>query len=61
MSLKDVMDFEIGETLLLNAHPDSVVRLSCGGVPLMRGKMGRVGDHVAIRVTHGLQKPTHES
>ena len=60
MSLSDVMAFKIGETLLLNAHPDSVVRLSCGGVPLMRGKMGRVGDHVAIRVVQGLHKPTQQ-
>ena len=57
MSLSDVMEFKIGETLLLNAHPDSVVRLSCGGVPLMRGKMGRVGDHVAIRIIQGLRRP----
>ena len=56
MSLKDVMDFQIGTTMMLNAHPDSIVRLSCGGVPLMRGRMGRVGDHVAIRVVQGLHK-----
>ncbi len=56
MSLKDVMDFQIGTTIMLNAHPDSIVRLSCGGVPLMRGRMGRVGDHVAIRVVQGLHK-----
>ena len=60
MSLKDVMDFTVGNTLLLNAHPDSVVRLACGGVPLMRGKMGRVGDHVAIRVVQGLHKPSEQ-
>ena len=41
---------------MLNAPPESIVRLACGGVPLMRGKMGRVGDHVAIRVIQGLHK-----
>ena len=56
MSLKEVMDFKVGTTILLNAHPDSTVRLSCGGVPLMRGKMGRVGDRVSIRVTQSLRK-----
>ena len=60
MSLKKVMEFQVGTTLMLNAHPDSTVQLSCGGVPLMRGKMGRVGDHVAIRVTHALKRqPAH--
>ena len=56
MPLREVMGFTVGATMLLNAHPESTVRLSCGGVPLMRGKMGRVGDHVAIRVTQGLHK-----
>ncbi len=51
MSLKEVMDFKVGQTLLLNATPDSEIMLSSGEVPMAYGKMGRSGNHVAIRVS----------
>ena len=43
MSLRDVMALEVGSTVMLNCTPGSRVRLCCGGVPLMAGKMGRTG------------------
>src|SRR3546814_14206642 len=43
MSLSDVMNLEVGTTLLLNSTPSSLVELRCGGVPLLAGRMGRVG------------------
>ena len=56
MTLNDVMNFEVGQTLLLNAGPNSVVEMRCGGVPLVSGKMGRVGHQVAVRVENSLQQ-----
>ena len=56
MSLQSVMDFEVGSTVMLDAHTNSEVQLSCGGVPLTKGKMGRVGDRVAIQVTRPLAR-----
>lgn len=50
MSLGDVMKFEVGQTLLLNAAPDSDVSLKCGDVPMAVGKMGRSGNRLAIQV-----------
>jgi flagellar motor switch protein FliM len=50
MSLNEVMKLEVGSTLMLNATPDSMVELRCGGVPLLAGRMGRIGQHIAIRV-----------
>ena len=60
MPLQRVMNFAVGSTLMLNAHPESIVSLSCGGVPLMKGRMGRVGNHVAIRVVQPLRRKPPE-
>lgn len=54
MSLGDVMGFEVGQTLMLNASPDSTVEMRCGDIPLMKGKMGRTGGNVAVRLTQGV-------
>ena len=54
MSLTDVMNFQIGETLMLNSAPDDQIDLRCGGIPLMTGQMGRVGNSISIRVASGI-------
>src|SRR3954470_13657590 len=48
--LSKVLNLEIGETLMLNATPDSLVQLRCGQVELTHARMGRRGDHIAVRV-----------
>jgi flagellar motor switch protein FliM len=50
MPLNRIMNLEVGQTIMLNAGPDSPIELRCGGVPLLRGRMGRVGSSVAVRV-----------
>ncbi len=54
ISLSDVMSLEVGQTLMLNATPDSKIDLRCGDVSLANGKMGRVGDNISVRVEKGL-------
>ncbi len=56
MSLKDMMTLKVGQTIILNATPDSQVELRCGDITLMRGKMGRVSNSVAIRIDKNLKK-----
>jgi len=56
MPLNKIMNLKIGETVMLNAAPDSQIELRCGGVPLLRGRMGRVGSSVAIRVEEAIQR-----
>jgi len=56
MPLNKIMNLKIGETVMLNAAPDSQIELRCGGVPLLRGHMGRVGSSVAIRVEEAIQR-----
>jgi flagellar motor switch protein FliM len=56
LSLKDVMDLQIGQILMLSSTPNSPVQLRCGGVPLLTGKMGKVGQQIAIRVEDQLRR-----
>src|SRR5262247_2810969 len=55
--LKQLMKLKVGDTLPLEMRPDALVSVRCGNVTLTEGRMGRVGDRVAIRVTKQLRKP----
>ncbi len=48
--LSKVLNLKVGETLMLNATPDTDVSLRCGPIPVTTGRMGRKGQHIAIRV-----------
>jgi flagellar motor switch protein FliM len=50
ISLKRVLDLKVGDTLVLNATPDSLIELRAGAIPLTRGRMGRRNSHIAVRV-----------
>jgi flagellar motor switch protein FliM len=56
MSLNKMMNLQIGDTIMLNATPDSKIEMRCGGVPLLKGRMGRVGSSVAVRVDEAVQR-----
>ncbi|MDE2464060.1 MAG: flagellar motor switch protein FliM [Alphaproteobacteria bacterium] len=56
MSLSKVMNLKVGDTMMLNASPDSTIELRCGHVPLLSGRMGRVGNAVAVRVERAVQR-----
>ena len=56
MPLNEVMNLEVGQTLMLGATPDSRIQLRCGGVPLLTGRMGRVGSHVAVKVDDAVER-----
>jgi len=56
LSLNDVMNFEVGQTLLLNVGPEARIELRCGGVGLLNGRMGRVGHQVAVRVENTIRQ-----
>ena len=54
MSLKEVLNFKVGDTVMLNAGPDDAVELRAGSVRLTTGRMGRRNHHIAIRVDNPL-------
>jgi flagellar motor switch protein FliM len=51
------MKLDVGDTLMLEIRPDAFVTVRCGDVTLTEGRMGRVGDRVAVRVVKPLRKP----
>ena len=57
ISLRKVLDFKVGDTIMLNASPDSLVELRAGAIPLTRGRMGRRGHSIAVRA----EAPLHPS
>ena len=57
--LKQLMKLKVGDTLPLDMRADALVAVRCGNVTLTEGRMGRVGDRVAIRVTKQLRKPQY--
>ncbi|HET7678991.1 MAG TPA: flagellar motor switch protein FliM [Xanthobacteraceae bacterium] len=57
LPLKQMMNLRVGDILALELKPDAMVTVRCGDIPLTEGRMGRVGDRVAVRVTKQLRKP----
>ncbi|MBV8939902.1 MAG: flagellar motor switch protein FliM [Alphaproteobacteria bacterium] len=56
ITLGEVMRFRVGSTILLDCMLEDEIVLKCGDVPVTRGKLGRVGDHMAV----SLSKPVAE-
>ncbi len=56
MRLNDIFDLKVGSRFMLNATPDSPVRLQCGEVPLYLGIMGRSADHIAVKIEERIYK-----
>jgi len=59
LSLRDVMNFKVGQTLMLNNGPDALVEMRCGGVSLAQGRIGRMSSNVAVRIENGIRKKNH--
>jgi flagellar motor switch protein FliM len=57
LPLRRLMSLDVGDTLMLDLRPDALVTVRCGDVTLTEGRMGRVGDKVAVRVVKPLRKP----
>jgi flagellar motor switch protein FliM len=57
LSLKQLMALNVGDTLPLEVKPDTLVNIRSGGVVLTEGRIGRVGDRVAVRVAKPLRRP----
>jgi flagellar motor switch protein FliM len=58
LPLKQIMKLDVGDTLMLELKSDALVIVRCGDVTLTEGRMGRVGDRVAVRVAKTLRQPS---
>lgn len=54
LPLNEVLEWKIGDTIMLNAREFTPVRLESGGVLKMMGTMGKALDFKAVRVTHNI-------
>ncbi len=48
LTLKEIIDLEVGKTIMLDAKPDDPIALKCGNVQVSSCKLGRVGDRIAV-------------
>ena len=55
ISLADVLDWQVGSRLQLQATPESLVSLHCGERLMFKGSMGRKDGKIAIRVEQKLE------
>jgi flagellar motor switch protein FliM len=58
LPLNQIMMLDVGDTLMLELKSDATVIVRCGDVTLTEGRMGRIGDRVAVRVAKPLRKPS---
>jgi flagellar motor switch protein FliM len=56
MSLNEIMNLKVGSTLKLRTRPEDPLTLYAGDVALLRGRVGRIGDKMAIRIDEWLDK-----
>ncbi|MDI3468293.1 MAG: Flagellar motor switch protein FliM [Pseudolabrys sp.] len=57
LPLRRMMELSVGDTLMLELKPDALVKVRCGDVTMTEGRMGKVGDRVAVRVNKPLRRP----
>jgi len=55
-TLREIAELRVGEVLPLEARPDSPVLLRCAGVPILKGRLGRVGDRVSVRIEDRIRR-----
>ena len=54
VSLRDVINLQVGTQIMLNATPDAEVAIRCGGINMFDGKMGRKGRNIAVQIDRRL-------
>ncbi|HLH93689.1 MAG TPA: flagellar motor switch protein FliM [Xanthobacteraceae bacterium] len=57
LPLRQLMSLKLGDTLPLGIKSEANISVRCGDVIMTEGRMGRVGDRIAVRVAKPLRKP----
>ena len=57
LPLRKMMNLSVGDTIPLELKPDALVTVRCGDITLTEGRMGKVGDRIAVRIAKPLRKP----
>ncbi|MDJ0948487.1 MAG: flagellar motor switch protein FliM [Alphaproteobacteria bacterium] len=56
ISLNEVLNWKVGDRLMLNVSPESPVELRCGDVSMFAGRMGRCAGKIAVRIEEKIEK-----
>lgn len=56
MPVKKVLDLKVGDTLVFDVRGDPMVTLRCGDMLVSQGRIGRMGDYMAVEVAKPLKK-----
>ncbi len=57
MSLSQVMNFKVGQTLMFNRTAQENVEMRCGGVKLCAGRLGRSRSNIAVQIRDVSNRP----
>jgi flagellar motor switch protein FliM len=55
-TLREVLNWEVGTRIMLNATPTSMLSVRSGGVAMFHGKMGQRNGYIAIKLENRIQK-----
>jgi len=59
--LHKVLNLKVGDTLMLDAAPEGVVRLKCGAVELSQGRVGRIGHSLSVRIENAISPASQQA
>ncbi|MFO1038611.1 MAG: flagellar motor switch protein FliM [Geminicoccaceae bacterium] len=54
VSLDQVLRLKVGSVLNLGVRPDSTIMLRCGGIPMLKGRVGRAADRMVVQIEERL-------
>jgi len=60
LSLGDLASLKVGSTIMMNNSPNGDIQMRCRGIPMMSGRMGCVGNNIAVRVNDIITKKLGE-
>jgi flagellar motor switch protein FliM len=56
--LRQVVNMKVGDTILFDIKSDPVIQVRCGDQQVTEGRMGRMGEHMAVQVLSPLIRST---
>jgi flagellar motor switch protein FliM len=54
--LRQVVNMKVGDTILFDIKSDPVIQVRCGDQQVTEGRMGRIGEHMAVQVLSPLMR-----
>lgn len=54
--MKSVMNLKVGSTVIMDKEPTDDIDINCQGINVFKGKIGRIGEDVAIAVSQVINK-----